>query len=581
MGVGKAHHSLYIVYCTLYILTGAACSLIIIYHKKGIISVMKTVLLSSLYKVFKDVEPNVTPLFSSSCLKNENFSFQLGFCPESGKENEFNIRICSELKDKIKVYLVKNIPSERTGNPDSDSFHYDLKRTEFPDLLSPVIEGEKISVPSGEYHSLWFEITLDGEFTGEKEIEIALYGNDFEKKERFSLNIIDKNLPQQEILYTNWFHNDCLLTHYGINVFSDEYWRIAENYIKNAVFHGMNMILTPVFTPPLDTAVGAVRPTVQLVGVTKNGDEYSFDFSNFEKYIDICLKAGIKAFEISHFFTQWGAKNAPKILATVNGKEMKIFGWETDAKGEEYKTFMKSFGKAFTEEVEKLNIKEKCWLHVSDEPSLEQIEDYKAAAEILHSSFSGFNTFDALSDIDFYREGLIKTPIPCEEHADIFKAEVENFWTYHCCVQVSGFVPNRMFSMPSLRNRVLGVLLYKYNAKGFLQWGHNFWYSQYSKYPIDPFKITAADGAFPSGDAFVVYPAENGEPLNSLRHKVFLEAMQDLRALNLLETLKGRDYVLKLIEKDLSLPLSFNVYPHEDSWLLNLRAAINQELGDF
>ncbi len=539
---------------------------------------MKTVLLSSLYKVFKDIEPNVTAFSSYSCLNNENFSFQIGFCPENEGETEFSASVASPLKDKIKLYLVKNMPSEKTGYDNSDSFHYDLKRTEFPDLLSPIEEGEKIKIPAGEYHSIWVEVTLNSDTYGEKEIEINLSGNGFEKKEKFSLNIIEAALPQQGILYTNWFHNDCLLTYYGVEAFSEDYWRIVKNYIDNAVFHGMNMILTPVFTPPLDTEVGGERPTVQLVGVEKNGEEYSFDFKNFEKYIDLCLNSGIKAFEISHFFTQWGAKNAPKVIATADGEEKKIFGWETDAKGEEYKAFMQAFGKAFTAEAEKLGIKEKCWLHVSDEPSLEQIEDYKAAAEILHSCFEGFNSFDALSNIEFHKKGLIKTPVPCESEADIFKGEVKDFWTYHCCSQVYDYLPNRMFSMPSLRNRILGVLLYKYDAKGFLQWGHNFWYSQYSKHPVNPFEITAADGAFPSGDSFVVYPGENGEPLNSLRHKVFLEAMQDLRALRLLEELKGRDYVLKLIEKDLTLPLSFNVYPHEDAWLLGLRCVLNKEI---
>ena len=124
----------------------------------------------------------------------------------------------------------------------------------------------------------------------------------------------------------------------------------------------------------------------------------------------------------------------------------------------------------------------------------------------------------------------------------------------------------------------MGVLLYKYDAKGFLQWGHNFWYSQYSKHPIDPYKITDADGAFPSGDAFVVYPGENGEPLNSLRHLVVAEAFQDLRALRLLEKLTSRKYVLKLIEKDLDIPLSFKNYPHEQNWILNLRKTVNEEL---
>ena len=86
------------------------------------------------------------------------------------------------------------------------------------------------------------------------------------------------------------------------------------------------MLLTPVFTPPLYTAVGGERPTVQLVKVIKENNKYSFDFENFRRYINLCLNCGIEAFEISHFFTQWGAKHAPKIVATVNGKEKQIFG---------------------------------------------------------------------------------------------------------------------------------------------------------------------------------------------------------------------------------------------------------------
>jgi hypothetical protein len=84
------------------------------------------------------------------------------------------------------------------------------------------------------------------------------------------------------------------------------------------------MILTPVFTPPLDTAVGGERPTFQLVGIEKKKGEYFFDFTNFRKYVEICLKNGVEAFEISHFFTQWGATSAPKIVATVNGKETDV-----------------------------------------------------------------------------------------------------------------------------------------------------------------------------------------------------------------------------------------------------------------
>lgn len=539
---------------------------------------MKTKLLSSLNKVFKDTEPNFQSFGSYSALKNENFSFQVAFMAESKEETKINVCVSSSINKNITVYLVKNIPAGKNGYDNSDSFHYDLERKEFPDLLEPIVDT--IKVTRGQWHSLWIEVSADEKPVGEADIKVALETPISKAEETFTLNIIDNVLPPQKLLYTNWFHNDCLCTYYGVEVFSDKYWEIVDNYIKNAVYHGVNMILTPVFTPPLDTQVGGERPTVQLVGVTKEKGKYSFNFDNFEKYVALCLKNGIQAFEISHFFTQWGAAFAPKVIATVNGKEKRIFGWDTTASGKAYTEFLEAFAKEFKKEIKKLGIKDRCWLHVSDEPNEQQLKTYKKAADIINRLFPGFKTLDALSDIEFFHKGLIKTPVCGEGEADIFRAEVKNFWTYHCCTQVHSYLPNRLFSQPSQRNRVLGVLLYKYNTQGFLQWGHNFWYSQYSKHEIDPFKTTDACNAFPSGDSFVVYPGKNGKPLNSLRHKVFLDAMQDLRALTLLEEKTDRKFVLNLIEQGLDVPLSFTTYPHEASWLLDLRSRINKELAN-
>ena len=52
--------------------------------------------------------------------------------------------------------------------------------------------------------------------------------------------------------------------------------------MKTAVKNGMNMVLMPAFTPPLDTPVGKERKTVQLVGVDFDGKNYKFDFSLLE-----------------------------------------------------------------------------------------------------------------------------------------------------------------------------------------------------------------------------------------------------------------------------------------------------------
>ncbi len=537
---------------------------------------MQAIILSSLNKIFKDIQPNFEEFTSFSALANENFSFQIAVKPETSAEEDLTIEVDSFLKNSITVYEVKNIPCGEKGEKNFDSFHYDLNRTEFPDLLMPV--ENKIELTPGEWTSVWFEYKPEKLISGKKKITVKLTAGNQTIEKTFLLNIIDAVLPKQELLFTNWFHNDCLCTYYDVEVFSEKYWEIVENYIKNASERGLNMLLTPVFTPPLDTEIGGERPTVQLVGVEKKGKYYSFDFMNFRRYINLCLDNGIEAFEISHFFTQWGAKHAPKIVATVNGEEKRIFGWETKASGKPYTEFLEAFACAFRKEVEELGIKERCWLHVSDEPNEKQIKEYEKAANIIRRLFADFNMLDALSDIKYFKNGLIKTPVCGEDEADIFRAEVKDFWTYYCCTQIHSFLPNRMFAQPSIRNRILGVLLYKYDAKGFLHWGHNFWYAQYSKHPIDPFKTTDAGGSFPSGDSFVVYPGENGKPLNSLRHIVFADALQDLRAFRLLETLTSREHVLTLIEKGLDIPLSFRNYPHEQQWLLNLRARINNEI---
>ena len=111
-----------------------------------------------------------------------------------------------------------------------------------------------------------------------------------------------------------------------------------------------------------------------------------------------------------------------------------------------------------------------------------------------------------------------------------------------------------MIAMPSYRNRALGLQLFRYQISGFLHWGYNFYNSQYSIEHINPYEVTDAAGAFPSGDPFLVYPGENGQPEESLRMMVHDEAMTDLRALKLLESLTSREHVMELIEGNLPEP---------------------------
>ena len=84
-----------------------------------------------------------------------------------------------------------------------------------------------------------------------------------------------------------------------MEAFSDEYWRITKNFLKTANEYGMNCVLTPIFTPALDTEIGKERPTVQLVDVTCNNGKYSFNFDKLTQWIKMSKECGIKYIKVS------------------------------------------------------------------------------------------------------------------------------------------------------------------------------------------------------------------------------------------------------------------------------------------
>ena len=532
-------------------------------------------LLSSLEKVMRNEPAENIDYNRFSMLNNEKKSFQLYIKADS---ETISLDIKSDL-NCIKVFTVEYMPSGFAINKKTaDDYVLRSKDGYYPDLLLPVEKSIKLE---NGCRTLWFEIDSENPLAaGEHSIELTVSDDDTAAGTSVMVEVIDCPLEKQSLIFTNWFHTDCLMQEYGVEAFSEKYWKIVENYLRTAVRHGMNCVLTPLFTPSLDIAVGGERPTVQLVDVTVTNGKYTFNFDKLLTWIETAQKCGIEYFEMAHFFTQWGAKFAPKIMATVNGKYKKLFWWRTLVISRKYKKFLTQFSTELNALLESLNLKNKVLIHVSDEPNMSHIFTYRIAAKLIHKLFKGYKIIDALSDFKFYSTGLIDTPIPANNHIEPFIGKVSELWTYYCCAQDDKYVSNRFFSIPSQRNRVLGYQLYKYDVKGFLHWGYNFWNTRYSKEKINPYEVTDAGGFFQSGDSFVVYPKADGTPLCSLRLKVFYDGFQDMMALQTLEKLTGRENALKVLEQGLDNELTFFEYPHSIEWQLATRERINKAIKE-
>lgn len=537
-------------------------------------------LISSLDKPFLDSRlDEFSALKHITMLRNERISVQLAVTDDSPRAPHrrfVGIKVEGVFAPYSTKRTVESVPSAMPAYPGrSDENFLRTAPGLYPDLLAPMQMYGSVACVPGQLRSVWIDIDPAGALpAGDYNLSVVMSDGAVTERASLAVHIIAADLPPQELRVTEWFHCDCLADHYGVPVFSERHWEIIENFVRTAVRNGINMLLTPVFTPPLDTHVGGERPTVQLTDVKKTAGGWEFGFSRLDRWIDMCDRCGVGYFEISHLFTQWGALHAPKIVAETDGGVKKVFGWDTDATSEEYTAFIRAFLGAFLEHMRARGDDKRCYFHISDEPNAAHLEQYLKAKATVSDLLEGYPVMDALSDYEFYKTGAVTTPIPANNHIEPFiEGGVEPLWTYYCCGQSIG-VSNRFLAMPGARTRYIGVQFYKYRVFGFLQWGYNFYYNQGSYDLVNPYVDSTGNYFVPSGDAYSVYPAVDGTALESMRIVEFREAIDDLRAMKLAETLAGREAVMTAVE-DITGEVVFSRCVCDTATMLAIRERVN------
>ncbi len=544
---------------------------------------------SSLEKIKRNEALSFPEIHDLCAVRGERVSFQIAVKTDDPVRLQAKVTLTSPLVECVRIFRERDVycDTPSTGHINED---YILTEPGFlPDVLVPLAEQNDRFLLADHNTLLWVRIDVPqalpaGDYAITVRFDVERFGGPHKPlyntgETTVMLHVKNAVMPAQKLIYTRWFYLDCIANVHNVPIFSEEHWMLIERYLEKAHDVGVNMMLLSVHTPPLDTEVGTARPCIQLVDIEKTGEIYHFAFSRFERFVSLCKKHGIEYYEIAHMFSQWGAAFAPNIRVKENGEERYLFGWHTPAESEEYVAFLKQYIAAIAAELEYLGIAEKTYFHISDEPSTENMEKYARAREIFCPLVGKSKIFDALSHIDFYEKGLVTTPVTIVDSIHEFlKYDIEDQWVYYCCIPEHVY-PNTFIAMPLARVRVLGVLMYKYHIKGFLHWGFNFYSAARSKYKIDPYLTTSADGSFASGDAYIVYPAQNGA-YGSIRGEVTYDAVQDMMLCQALEEKIGRDAVVALIDKEAGRDLRFDDYPSEPDFLLSLRKRLIEMLAE-
>lgn len=470
------------------------------------------------------------------CARNERLSFQA--CVKYSGKGQIKVGVKANASKEIDIRIRRvgfvPIPHHNTGVPEDEM---DC-RGHIPGYVpDPLFDESEAVLLSGENAGFWFTVNVSGDCRpGRKSIIVAVYGESRKIREmKVSLTVhpllikARKNFP-----VVQWFYNDAIIDWYKCAPFDARYWKTIKPYMENLPEHGQDTIYVPIFTPPLD---GVKRPT-QLLGVQAKGSgKYRFDWKDVRRYVNFAKMCGIKHFEWTHFFTQWGAANAIRVYERQGIEEKLLWKPQTAATSPTYKMFLKQLMPQFKHFLDAEKILERSFFHVSDEPhGLEHRESYKKARGMLKEVAPWMKTMDALSDIEFGRQKLTDMPVPSIAVTKQFAEEGIPSFTYFCCGPRGRYL-NRLIDTPLIKIRMSGWLFYKFKRLGFLHWGYNYWYKSQTRQLIDPYAETGGQNwpSWPHGDPFVVYPGENG-PVDSIRWEIFAESLQDyamLQSLNI------------------------------------------------
>jgi len=326
---------------------------------------------------------------------------------------------------------------------------------------------------------------------------------------------------------THWVSIDSIWEYYKIEPFSERFWELADAYIADLVAHNLNVLYSPVFNARHEVLV---RPA-QLLRIRRQGpDKYEMDFRDVRRWIQLAKKHGVEHLEWTHFFTPapTSGRHPQRIYERWDAFGPLLWPTDTLATGHEYRSFLEQFIPQFKQVLEEESVLDRSLFHCADEPDGDvQFVDYTKARQMLRELAPWMKVIDAMSDPQYAKAGLCETPIPSIATAPLFMAAGCPAWVYFCCGPRGRFL-QRFLDTPLAKLRMAGWLFYHLKARGFLHWGHNYWFVFCTGTPTNPF-IDAAVSAWPGmphGDAFVVYPGDNG-PIDSIRWEVFAESLQD------------------------------------------------------
>lgn len=531
---------------------------------------LKLDIYDSSFKHIKDVENNLYKTTSQLCVvKEEAFAFQVMlksdekfFCQVGnindihylGLNNKIRIELELEesLRDDLKVSFLGYIQNDNKA------------------LIGDLILNQNYMYIEEE-QMLWIDGKIPKDFNKD-DIQIkvkAYYTNGYEvetlvKEEIIKIEVLDYVLPsvkESDFFLDLWQHPCNWARYYEVPYYSEQHFTIIDNFLSSMSNLGQKVIdLIVTDYPWAGQRCYEVHENannlfeMNIVRVSKQDGEITCDFSNLDKYIDLCFKHKInKEINLFGLVGNWDAfkfgsplKNyKDAIRINYYDKDRKIFDYI-----KEEKDFSKYLNLLFNH-LESRNLLDITKIIVDEPDNIEVFNEnvafikkssgnknikYKCAVH--HQEFFE-NCEINIENLSLNTCELINNINKLEDIKKELEAKNGYFTWYSCCFPDK---LNVFLDSPLIESRLKGWFTYYCNLDGFLRWAYGVW-------PGNLFNnATYKKEKWKAGDMFLVYPGKDMKPMDSVRCKNLLFGIQDFNILKAMESKLSKEIINKEIE---------------------------------
>lgn len=411
------------------------------------------------------------------------------------------------------------------------------KREYYPEVI---YSDEPVSVDKDCFQLVWAEIstakdTQPGIYNGT--ITISAENTEETVTLEYSVEVLDLTMPEPENYLFDveyWSHPYNVAYYYGVEPFSEEHLSILKQHMmlyKKLGGHAVTAsIVEEAWGGQTYGGGNAVHYPSMIKWIKTADDEWKFDFTHFDQWVELNKAIGIADKIICYSMMPWNGIIKYFDEAKKKYKKTKV----NPARKRDYEKIWLPFLKAFVHHLDEKNWFDSTYIGFDErhnmETALDLIDSVKNKNGLVLKKSAAFNDFKhnaaVFSRLDYASVGLQQI----RDYMQDFKNQValrRNNKQETSMYTATEHVPNSFTKSIPVESYWTILFAGLLNATGFLRWAYDAWVEN----PLEE----STHWSFPAGDCFLVYPSckndENRESKFTLRLAKLDEGVRDVNKL--------------------------------------------------